>query len=220
MAQPPTPQRVREAIAYFEGKLGRTLTAEEREALQKDVERRAKETAAAALLGLVTLAWKRLEKAKLDGVSIADALSDVSKSVRDGYVGNATKAATRLDLTAKTFVLSALAASRAYAVARKNSYTHQRFDAVMDDVTSEICAECDGTIRPIDDPWWRTHQPPMHHGCRSIITPLTGAEAERMGVTKAPRTSPTAGFGNPSAGYAPQASDYPRALFAAYSRKV
>lgn len=37
-----------------------------------------------------------------------------------------------------------------------------RFDAAMDDRTTDECAELDGTVLPADDPFWSTHTPPLH----------------------------------------------------------
>lgn len=63
------------------------------------------------------------------------------------------------------------------------------FDAIKDGRTSAICLLCGGTILPADDPWWDTHQCPLHHHCRSSIRNLTRREAERRGITaEYPRT--------------------------------
>ena len=32
---------------------------------------------------------------------------------------------------------------------------YRLFGAVMDSRTSAVCEACDGTVLPVDDPWWR-----------------------------------------------------------------
>jgi SPP1 gp7 family putative phage head morphogenesis protein len=44
----------------------------------------------------------------------------------------------------------------------KAARPYLRFDASMDDRTTDECAECDGVVLPADDPFWATHTPPMH----------------------------------------------------------
>jgi SPP1 gp7 family putative phage head morphogenesis protein len=70
------------------------------------------------------------------------------------------------------------------------------FSAVMDGRTSEICRPIDGTILSADDPFWKTHVPPLHHSCRSTTISLTEAQAKTRGVTPTPPTAtPAEGFG-------------------------
>lgn len=47
-----------------------------------------------------------------------------------------------------------------------------RFAAIIDDRTSDLCRDCDGTVLPADDPWWRSHTPPLHPNCRSVVDPV------------------------------------------------
>ncbi len=70
------------------------------------------------------------------------------------------------------------------------------FDGVVDSRQSPICKECDGTILPLDHPWWATHSPLLHHRCRSGVRNLRKADAERRGVTNVPPLTDAAdGFG-------------------------
>src|SRR5690606_10457509 len=38
-------------------------------------------------------------------------------------------------------------------------------DAVLDLATTDYCKTVDGTLLPLDHPWWRTHYFPAHHRC-------------------------------------------------------
>jgi SPP1 gp7 family putative phage head morphogenesis protein len=62
------------------------------------------------------------------------------------------------------------------------------FDGIHDSRQSAICRECDGTVLPLDHPWWATHSPLLHHRCRSSIRNLRVSEAQRRGITNVPTT--------------------------------
>jgi SPP1 gp7 family putative phage head morphogenesis protein len=62
------------------------------------------------------------------------------------------------------------------------------FDGIRDHRQSPICRQCHGTILPLDDPWWDTHTPLLHHRCRSSVRTLRRSEALRRGVTSLPPT--------------------------------
>jgi SPP1 gp7 family putative phage head morphogenesis protein len=47
-----------------------------------------------------------------------------------------------------------------------------KFDAVIDNRTSEICRPLDGIILPIDHLFWKRFYPPNHYGCRSTVQQL------------------------------------------------
>ena len=90
---------------------------------------------------------------------------------------------------------------------------YRMFDAVRDGRTSEICKECDGTVLPADDPWWDTHQPPLHHRCRSGIRSLTERKAKQLGITtKPPRVGPQGGFGTSEEWQGPDRERFPKGV--------
>lgn len=70
------------------------------------------------------------------------------------------------------------------------------FDAILDSRTSPICNSRNRTIKPADDPYWITNNPPLHHRCRSSLRSLTEAQAKRHGgVTEDTHYQPAAGKG-------------------------
>lgn len=76
------------------------------------------------------------------------------------------------------------------------------YDAVQDDATREEHAAWDGTILPVDDPWWSTHMPPNGWNCRCGVIQLSTTQAEGLGWQpgdKAP-ASPTREYTNPRTG--------------------
>ncbi len=48
-----------------------------------------------------------------------------------------------------------------------------RFSAVIDDRTTDVCREMDDKVWPVDDPRWKSHTPPLHFNCRSLLFPIT-----------------------------------------------
>lgn len=47
------------------------------------------------------------------------------------------------------------------------------FDAVVDGRTTELCLSLNGTVLPIDDPFWNIYYPPNHFNCRSGVRQLS-----------------------------------------------
>ncbi|HEX2676759.1 MAG TPA: phage minor head protein, partial [Polyangiales bacterium] len=69
-------------------------------------------------------------------------------------------------------------------------------DAVLDARTTHYCRAVNGTLLPLDDPWWDTHWFPAHHHCRTSVRNLRRSEAERRGVKQPPNlTDPDPGWG-------------------------
>lgn len=56
--------------------------------------------------------------------------------------------------------------------ASKETLPLLQFDAVIDNRTTEICRPLDGTILPVDHPFWRRFYPPNHYNCRSTVRQL------------------------------------------------
>lgn len=76
------------------------------------------------------------------------------------------------------------------------------YDAVDDDRTREEHAAWDGTILPVDDPWWQTHMPPNGWNCRCSVIQLSQAQAAEMGYDSADKAPPvrTREYTNPRTG--------------------
>jgi SPP1 gp7 family putative phage head morphogenesis protein len=75
------------------------------------------------------------------------------------------------------------------------------YDAVNDSRTRPSHLALDGVIRPVDDPFWNTHSPPLGHRCRCVLRSLSADQArERGGVTQNP---PAEGIADPGWGAKP-----------------
>lgn len=56
------------------------------------------------------------------------------------------------------------------------------YNSIMDDATTKLCRELDGTILTKDDPRWNSIYPPNHHSCRAVAGPLAQSQFERRGL--------------------------------------
>ena len=76
------------------------------------------------------------------------------------------------------------------------------YDAIDDNRTRPQHRAWDGTVLPVDDPWWDTHKPPNGWRCRCGTIQLSKSQLEAMGKSvpdKAP-PSPTREYTNPRSG--------------------
>lgn len=72
------------------------------------------------------------------------------------------------------------------------------FDSILDDRTTQTCRLCNGVLLPWDHQWWKSHKPPLHWGCRSIIRAVSRRTGTRRGITEVlPVTDVRHPFGTP-----------------------
>lgn len=70
------------------------------------------------------------------------------------------------------------------------------YDAINDSRVRPTHLALDGVIRPVRDPYWRTHAPPLGHRCRCTLRQISRDEAARRGgVTSNPPAEGTADSG-------------------------
>jgi SPP1 gp7 family putative phage head morphogenesis protein len=53
------------------------------------------------------------------------------------------------------------------------------YSAVLDDRTTQLCQQLDGTVWNADSPNWDTFRPPNHFNCRSILVAVTQVDIAR-----------------------------------------
>jgi SPP1 gp7 family putative phage head morphogenesis protein len=67
--------------------------------------------------------------------------------------------------------------------AQRDDFPYLLLDEVDDERTRVGHAAQDGTVKPIGDPYWRTHYPPWGHNCRGHAASLTEGEAREIGIS-------------------------------------
>lgn len=123
-------------------------------------------------------AVQRVQREMQYGLALGESSEAIASRIytaRDarGETGGAAWKGTRSALRMVIRTLSTAITSRAtLANAAAAGITQVRFDAVMDDRTSAICAVLDGEIWEMNDP--KLPIPPLHPNCRSALTPMLG----------------------------------------------
>jgi SPP1 gp7 family putative phage head morphogenesis protein len=202
------------------------LSAEEFYALEERARLKAFTVSDVADLDVVSDVWRAIESAVANGETLEDFKERVGGLLEEAW-GEEDPA--RLETIFRTNVQSAYSAGRWYQNSRpevRATHPYSKFVAVLDDRTSHICGPKEegglhGTVLRADDAFWASHQPPLHHQCRSDIVPLTEEEAKEEGIDEeAPDAEPDDGFGTPAEDFEPDLSSRPPELVNLYELKL
>jgi SPP1 gp7 family putative phage head morphogenesis protein len=216
---PPNPAHFEDAVKAWRRRV--PIADEDFRKLDSAAKRRAFTVAGVADLDLVSQVWEAIDAAVAEGTTYADFKAKVGAALEAAWGGDAP---ARLETIYRTNVQTAYSAGRYVtltdpAILKRRPYW--KFSAVNDSRTSPICAPIGGTVLPASDPFWLTHQPPLHHRCRSAVIALTADQAETAGIAaEAPEAEPAEGFGAPPdlADWQPDLTRHPAPLVAAWRR--
>jgi SPP1 gp7 family putative phage head morphogenesis protein len=218
---PANPDAFTEAVAWFRERI--ILTDDEFKALSEQSYHRAFTIAGVAQLDMVTQAWEALDNAISQGETISDFQATMNERLAAAWGKDQP---WRVETIFRTNTQTAYSEGRWEQMehpAVKEARPYRKFSAIMDQRTSPICAPLDGTVLPADDPFWESHNPPLHFNCRSHVVTLSEEEAKAEGVDReAPTTEAADGFGSAPSGewVAPDAdlAGYPMPLVSEYRR--
>lgn len=181
-----------EALEFFQSK--DIVTPDEWDTLSETARRRAFSVAGVTKANIIAHAWKGIDEALAKGKTFEEFQASVGPALEQAWGGKVGNPSWRLETIFRTNVQSAYSAGR-YQVTMDPDVVQLRpfrmFDAVMDSRVSAVCEACDGTVLPVDDPWWSGHVPPCHHACRSGFISLSPRQADKKGVTKKPSAVPS-----------------------------
>jgi SPP1 gp7 family putative phage head morphogenesis protein len=113
---------------------------------------------------------------------------DTSKSLNE--VIPTIEAALRTDRKQYATTIARTNQSTAYNDGRMDTFRSDtirpyieayQYQAIMDDVTTDFCAEHDGQIIQADDPDLQKISPPNHFNCRSVLVPIFITDANDPG---------------------------------------
>jgi SPP1 gp7 family putative phage head morphogenesis protein len=184
--------------------------------------------AGVAQLDMVADVQRSIDRALSSGESFGDWKRKIKARLLNAWRRNDAEPANpgwRLETIFRTNVQRAYSAGRHEQLSDPvimQARPYRMYDAIIDQRTTEICQERNGTILPADDPWWDTNWPPLHFACRAGVRSLRQSQAERRGITSAPTTEePQDGFGlaPTSETFEPSPSNYPPDLWAAYQAR-
>lgn len=209
------PTDFEEAIEAFRRRV--PVTPEEWDAMDEAARQQAFKVAGIAQADLVQQVYGAIDGALSDGTTLDDFRGDMAEQLQSAWGGSVANPAWRIETIFRTNLQNAYGAG-SYAQRTHPAVLRTRpfwqFDATMDDRTSDICEECNGTTLRADDPWWNDHQPPLHFNCRSTVITLDEDEAdEGEGPDdEGPDTEADEGFGGvPQVdGWEPDTSQYDR----------
>jgi len=207
------------AIEFLRNKL--KLSAEEFYALEERAKLKAFTVSGVADLDVVSEVWRAIESAVENGETLEDFRERVGELLEDQW---GQEDPSRIETIFRTNVQSAYSAGRWAQNSRpevRATHPYCRFVAILDSRTSEVCEELHGTVLKADDDFWASHQPPLHHQCRSDIVPLTDEEAKEEGIDEeAPDADPDEGFGTPAEDFEPDLASRPPELANLYELKL
>lgn len=83
----------------------------------------------------------------------------------------------------------------------KQDLPYLAYSAVLDMRTRPAHRDWNGTVLPVDHPWWDVHYPPCGWNCRCSVIQLTESAARRRGgVTETPPSGMPRAWSNPTTG--------------------
>ena len=203
------------AAEWFRQKL--VMRDEEFYALEESARARAFTVSGVTELDALSEVWEAVERAVENGTTLEDFRKEIGELVDTD---------THLETVFRTNVQSAYSAGRYIQNNRpevKATHPYSKFSAILDGHETDICHDLDGTVLPTDDPFWASHQPPLHFNCRSDVTAISEEEAKASGiddsqdVEQAPEADE--GFGGVLEPYEPDLSTRPVELVSLYQMK-
>lgn len=209
---PDDPNHFHEAIEAFRRRV--PLTEEEFAALEEAEQEFGFTVAGVAQADVVAAVYEAIDRAVSTGTTFEDFKDEIGASLSEAWGGESP---SRLETVFRTNVMSSYNDGRYKVMTSavvKEARPYWRADVIDDSRTSDICEDLIDVILPADDPFWSTHQPPLHPNCRSHLTPLSEEEAREEGVdTEPPDVDVADGFGRaPSTEgdkWHPDLEDYP-----------
>lgn len=215
-ADPSTPK---EALAWFKKRV--PITKVEWFKLTQRAQEKTFTIAGIAQLDLIAKTQRALLKAIKDGETLRDFKKRVGKQLEDEW---GEKRAWHLELIFRNALQRAYQAGRREALMKPGTLAirpYLKAEPILDARTSEYCRPLFGVVLPADHPFWNTHWPPLHHGCRTSIRSLTAAQAKMEGISKrAPRVKPDEGFGGVDPlEWKPDLSAYPPVLVKTFRKR-
>jgi SPP1 gp7 family putative phage head morphogenesis protein len=208
--RPPPPESFAEAVAWFREKV--PMTREDWDALEEAARARSFTVSGVAQLDLVAEVFQQVDTAIANGDTLADFQTLAEQKLYEAW---GREDPWRIETILRTNIQSAYGAGRYEQQQEvKEDRPYWEFSAIMDSRTSEICSELDGKVLPADDPWWRSHNPPLHFNCRSTVMSLTEEQATSRGLDSPPAVDAQDGFGSaPEVDeWEPSAAGYPAQL--------
>jgi SPP1 gp7 family putative phage head morphogenesis protein len=193
---PSDPDRFEEAVEAFRKRV--PMTRKQWDKLKSAQREHAFMVSEVARADLITEVYEAVDRAIADGTDFKEFQTEIRSKLVEHWGGDKPG---RIETIFRTNVMTNYNAGR-HAVfsapAVREARPYLRFDGVEDARQSDLCSELNGLVLPADDPFWRTHTPPLHHQCRSTLVALSNEEARDEGISRrVPEEEAGEGFGAP-----------------------
>lgn len=123
---------------------------------------------------------------------------DVTRALDELGVASEAAATSYLDTLARTNLFEAMNEARfaEFTDPELGGFVQaMEYSAVLDDRTTDICAELDGDTWDAENQLWDIYRPPNHFNCRSVLVPVTQADGWDGTEDPPPDVVPDPGFG-------------------------
>jgi SPP1 gp7 family putative phage head morphogenesis protein len=176
--------KFQEAIDFFREK--EVVTPKQFAALEAAARARAFSVAGMTDRYALDTIKESLQKAVETGQTANDWLTGIEDEFKSLGLSGVEDSAWHMRLIFRQNAYTGYAAGRylqQQQVKRERPYL--QYVTVGDDRVRPEHAALDGTIKPQDDPWWKTHYPPLGFGCRCLVVSVSRDElvAEGLDVT-------------------------------------
>jgi hypothetical protein len=220
MPAPADPAKFEEAVGWFRRRVAVPDATFAK--LSADAREYAFKVAGASELGLVQDVFEAIDRALEGGTTLEEFKASVGDKLNAAW---GSEQPWRVETIFRTNVQKAYSEGRRAQMEDPDTLEDRPFwelVTLLDGRTSPICRALSAprVVLPADHPFWKQHQPPLHHNCRTAIEPLTEDGAQRAGVLEqAPSTHPADGFGRPGFDWEPDLTVVPPALVDVYRQK-
>ena len=220
MPAPADPAKFDEAVGWFRRRVA--VPDHTYEKLSADAREYAFKVAGASELGLVQDVFEAIDRALEQGTTLEEFKATVGDRLNAAW---GAEQPWRVETIFRTNVQKAYSEGRRAQMEDPDTLEDRPFwelVTLLDGRTSPICRALSEprVVLSADDPFWKTHQPPLHHNCRSAVEPLTQDGAEKIGVLEhAPPETPPEGFGKPGFDWEPDLTVVPPELVQVYRQK-
>jgi SPP1 gp7 family putative phage head morphogenesis protein len=177
----------KEAIAFFARK--KLKVGFDYKAVWREEHAKAFTVAGVARTAILQSVKDALQKAITEGRTYQQFKKELTPILQSaGWQAGGAEKPTRLKLIYDTNMRTSRAAGQWQRIQRtKGATPYLLYQLGPSEVHRPEHVKWDGTLLPVDDPWWSTHMPPNGWGCKCHVIPQTSAMAERAGgPTKAP----------------------------------
>jgi SPP1 gp7 family putative phage head morphogenesis protein len=176
LAEGPQQITFKEAQAYLESQVPTTNQAYRE--LDANMRLRAFTVAGVSTEASVSRVQALYDDALTQGQSRADTMQQMNQFLEQAGVSPTNP--YYLELHYRNNMMAAYSAGRWSQIENNDLVEFLIYLSVMDDGTTKLCRRLDRTVKPKDDPFWKTYWPPNHHKCRGTVSPLGPTQYEQL----------------------------------------